>query len=32
MTLGGWIMMIGTWSAVLTVNVLCIRALLRKRD
>jgi hypothetical protein len=31
MTAGGLVMMLGTWSVVIAINVFCIVRLLRKR-
>lgn len=30
MTPGGWILMLGTWSVVVAVNVFCITRLLKR--
>ena len=31
MTIGGWVMMLGTWGVVVAVNVFCILRLMGKR-
>ena len=31
MTIGGWVMMLGTWGVVVAVNVFCILRLIGKR-
>lgn len=31
MTMGGWVMMLGTWGVVVAVNVFCILRLMGKR-
>lgn len=31
MTVGGWVMMLGTWGVVIAVNAFCLLRLLGKR-
>jgi len=31
MTAGGWVLMLGCWSVIVTINVFCIRRMLGKR-
>ncbi len=30
MTAGGWILMLGTWTVVIAVNIFCIRRLMKR--